>query len=297
MMRFAFRHLPIPLAVTCAVIAAGGDTFAADPTMQECVAANEKAGPLQQSGKLREARSNLLRCSAGSCPSVVRDDCIKSATQVDAAVPTIVFEAKDAAGNDLIAVRVTMDGEELADKLTGTALDVDPGEHVFVFEAGGQRIERHLVIHQAEKNRRESVVLDAQTAPAGAASSAVAEAPPAAASGLGSQKTIALGAGGLGVVGIALGSVLGLLANSKWEQAKTDCGSGCAQGSPAQDEASSAHSMATLANVSFVVGAVALAAGAVLWVLAPRAKPATALRAGPFVASSAAGLSAAWSLP
>jgi hypothetical protein len=291
MMRFAFRHLAISLSIAGTAVAAQGEAFAADPTTEECVAANEKAGPLQRSGKLREARANLLRCSAGSCPSVVRDDCIKSATQVDTAVPTIVFEAKDAAGNDVTAVRVTMDGEQLAEKLTGTALDVDPGEHVFAFDAGGQRVERHLVIHQAEKNRRESVVLGGQAV---AASNALAEPPQA---GLGTHKTIAIGAAGVGVVGIALGSVLGLLANSKWEQAKTDCGAGCAQGSPAQEEASSAHSTATLANVSLVVGVVALATGAVLWVLAPRAKPSTALRAGPFVANAAGGLSAAWSLP
>jgi hypothetical protein len=55
--------------------------------------------------------------------------------------------------------------------------------------------------------------------------------------------------------------------------------------------------MATVANVSFVVGVAGLATGAILWVLAPQAKPATALRVGPFVARSAAGVSAEWSMP
>jgi hypothetical protein len=298
MMRFGFPRLPLSLAVACAVIAPRGSASAADPTMEECVAANEKAGPLQHSGKLREARASLLRCSAASCPSVVRDDCIKGATQIDAALPTIVFEAQDAAGNDMSAVRVTMDGEEIANKLTGGALEIDPGEHAFVFEGGGQTVEKRLIIHQGEKNRRERIVLAAASPASPAGSSAQNEGTPeATASGLGSQKTLAIVAGGAGVAGIAVGSVLGLLASSKWNQAKTDCGAGCAPGTPAQDEASNAHSMATLANVSFAVGGVALAAGAVLWVLAPRAKPASALRVGPFVAGSSAGLTAAWSTP
>jgi hypothetical protein len=229
----------------------------------------------------------------------VRDDCIKGATQIDAALPTVVFEAVDAAGNDLSAVHVTMDGERLADRLTGTALEVDPGEHVFVFEAGGQNVEKRLIIHQGEKNRRERVLLGAPAVPSSGGSSPQGEqAPEAPSKGLGLEKTLAIGAGGLGVAGVAVGSVLGLLANSKWQQAKTDCGGGCAQGTPAQDEASSAHSMATLANVSFAVGAVALATGAVLWLVAPRAKPAAAaLHVGPFVARSSGGLAATWSVP
>jgi hypothetical protein len=55
--------------------------------------------------------------------------------------------------------------------------------------------------------------------------------------------------------------------------------------------------MASIANVSFAIGVVGLATGAVLWVLAPQSKPATALRVAPFVERSGAGVAAAWSLP
>jgi hypothetical protein len=297
MTRFGFPRLPLSLAVACAVIAPRGSAFAADPTVAECVAANENAGPLQHSGKLREARASLLRCSSTSCPSVVRDDCIRTATQIDAAIPTIVFEAQDAAGNDVSAVRVTMDGEALADKLAGTALEVDPGEHVFAFQADGPSVERRLIIHQGEKNRRERIVLGAPAVASPAGSSAQPEPAPESSGGLGSQRTLAIVAGGVGVVSVAVGSVLGLLASSKWDQAKTDCGAGCNPGTPPQDEASSAHSLATLANVSFALGAIGLATGAVLWVVAPRAKPAGALRVVPLIASSSGGLAASWSMP
>jgi len=54
---------------------------------------------------------------------------------------------------------------------------------------------------------------------------------------------------------------------------------------------------AALDGLSFAVGAVGLATGAILWVLAPQSKPATALRVAPFVERSGAGVAAAWSLP
>ncbi len=49
----------------------------------------------------------------------------------------IVFEAKDGAGNDLVAVTVTMDGQRVTDKLDGLPLQLDPGEHRFTFESEG----------------------------------------------------------------------------------------------------------------------------------------------------------------
>jgi hypothetical protein len=294
-MLLAFRRLPISLAVAFA-LSAPGAVLAADPTTEECVAANEQSGPLAQAGKLREARANLVRCSAASCPGVVRDDCIKGALQIDAALPTIVFEARDAAGNDLSAVRVTMDGALLADKLNGTAIEVDPGDHAFAFESAGQRLEKRLIVHQGEKNRREPVVLGGPAA-VPPPSDTPAERPSEGAGGLGTQRVVAIGAGAAGVVGVVVGSVLGLVASSRWQQAKNECGAGCALGTPAQADASSAHTMAALADVSFTVGAVGLATAAVLWVLAPQSKPSTALHVGPFVARSAAGVTAEWSIP
>jgi hypothetical protein len=278
---------------------------AADPTTQECVSTNEQAGPLQQAGKLRQARANMRRCSAQSCPAVVRDDCIRAATQLDAAVPTIVFEAHDAAGNEISAVRVTMDGEEVASRLAGTVLDVDPGEHTFQFESAAGNVEKRLVIHQAEKNRREAVSFgpEAGRAPgSGAAGAGTAgQAGPGtgegSAGGMSGQKKVAIAVGGLGVAAVAAGSILGLLASAKWQQAKNDCGAACALGSTAQNEASSAHTTATIANITFGVGVLGVGAGLALWLLAPSGSAATGWRVSPLVACSGGGLVAARSLP
>ena len=56
---------------------------------------------------------------------------------MDRAVPSIVFQVKDGAGNDVPGVKITMDGQP-RDEHAGSALTLDPGEHAFTFEAPGQ---------------------------------------------------------------------------------------------------------------------------------------------------------------
>jgi hypothetical protein len=296
---FATTLLSVPL-LTLATSAR-----AADPTKQECIDANEKSGPLRQAGKLREARASLLRCSAASCPGVVRDDCIAGATRLEQAVPTIVFVAQDASGTEISAVKVTMDGQPFAEKLDGAAIEADSGEHVFGFAtATGTTVEKRLILHEGEKNRRELVALGGTGAapPAPSTTTPGTTAPPAtpepATAGTWTgQKKIALVVAGVGVVGLGVGAVFGLLAHNNWEQAKTDCGASCGVTSTAQSEADSAHSQATISNVLFGVGAAAVVTGAVLWLLAPSGGSTATARVTPLLGPNVAGLAASGSLP
>src|SRR5579863_741315 len=111
---------------------------AADPTTADCLSASEASLKLRGEHRLREARGQLLVCAAASCPEDVRNECVRRIDPVNAAIPTIIFEAKDAAGNDMTAVRVTMDGQPIADRLEGSAISIDPGTHTFRFEAAGR---------------------------------------------------------------------------------------------------------------------------------------------------------------
>ena len=130
-------QLLIIAALASAAVAAR-PARAADPTTADCLAATESSLALRNEHKLREARAQLLICSAASCPADMRDECTRRVGEVNAAIPTIVFAVKDAAGNDLVAVRVTMDGQPIAERLEGTALSIDPGAHTFTFETTGQ---------------------------------------------------------------------------------------------------------------------------------------------------------------
>ena len=87
------------------------------------------------------------------------------------------------------------------------------------------------------------------------------------------QRTLAIGAGVIGVAGVALGTIFGLKSKAKHDEADDHCsGSTCHddQGVKLRSEAISAGTWST---VSFAVGAAGLAGGALLWFTAPSAKP------------------------
>jgi serine/threonine-protein kinase len=269
-----------------AALSVGLPARSAEPTKQQCVAANDAAQDLRQSGKLRQAREKLVLCSAASCPAIVRDDCVQRLTEVDAAMPSIVFEAKDAAGNDLAAVTVTMDGQPFADKLDGAPRQLDPGEHRFVFNAQGlPPIEKVVVVREGDKTRHERVVLGAPVVQAPAKEEPVAPATPAPAGS--TQRMVGLALGGAGVVGVLVGSVFGLVSKSTYNHALgSECGNSpnaCSmQG--AQD-GQTAHGQATVSTVGFVAGFALLVGGAALYFTAPHG-----LSVGPTVGGDGAGL-------
>jgi hypothetical protein len=159
-------NLAVWLGVSASVILSAGNALADDATTADCLSANEKSIASRADHKLRDARAQLLVCASSTCPTDIRKACMGRMAAVNAAIPTIVFEAKDANDNDLTAVSVTMDGQPLAERLEGTAISLDPGEHFFTFQVGGQpKVEKHLVLHEGEKDRRERVVVVSAAVP------------------------------------------------------------------------------------------------------------------------------------
>jgi hypothetical protein len=250
------------------VVANLGTARAADPTTADCLAASESSVALRNQHKLRDARAQLLTCSAATCPTDVRDECVRRVADVSAAMPTLVFEVKNTAGEDLVAVTVTMDGTLIASRLEGTALSIDPGAHSFTFETAGQPpVEKQFVIHEGEKDRRERVTLGAAPPPSVGSPQAISAQPSSSdtpSRKIGSQRIAAIGAAGVGVVGLVLGTAFGLDAISKHNDAKKTCPAQCADQSGVNlwNQAVSAGNIST---VGFIVGVVGLGAGAALW--------------------------------
>lgn len=287
-------RIAAPLAVW--MLASSSSALAAPPTKEACVAANEAAQDLRQAGKLREAREKLLLCVSDACPRPVREDCVQRLDEVDTAMPTLVFEVKDANGNDVAAAHVTMDGKPLVDRVTGAAVPIDPGQHRFTFEASGgvAHAEQTVVIREGDHERHVRVVLAAaatavtppprSTPPAGTPEP-VAEAP---ATG-GTQRTIGLAVGAAGVVGLVVGSVFGLVSKSTYDHAlRSECGGNPdACSTQGAQDGQTAHGQAMVSTVGFIAGGVLLAAGAVLYFTAPSGR---AIGVAPAVGWNAAGL-------
>lgn len=238
-----------------------------------CIAASEQGLTLRKQGKLHDALGQLAICADAACPDEVKVECSRRIDAIKTAMPTLVFEARDAAGNDLGAVTVTMDGAPLATKLDGRPLAIDPGEHTFRFEAAGQApVEKKLVLREGQRDRRESIVIGtAIVAPP-------PPPPPPPPSTWNTRKSLAVAAGGVGLVGVGLGVVFALYASSSQSREKSDCSPGACPNYPqGVEDYDTAKKDATGATIAFTAGAIFLAAGAVLWFTAPsEAKPPSA---------------------
>lgn len=253
---------------------------AADPTTAQCLAASESSLALRNQHKLRDARAQLLICSAASCPEEIRDECVHRMGEIKTAMPTIVFEFKDAAGNDLDDVKVTVDGQLGGNRLGGAALAADPGEHTFVFETVGQpAVKKRYVLREGEKDRRERVTFGSAVATVPPAAAAVAAppasiiaqspgAPPSAggsSGGLATQRIAAIVAASVGVVGLGVGIGFGLDSMSKHDSAKAACPDNPCATKAGVTLWSDAVSAGNYSTAGFIVGAVGLAGGAALW--------------------------------
>jgi len=292
----AASRAPLHTAVALAALVAVG-TIATPAAADDaaCINAVEQALHLRKSGKLHDALRSLAACSDPACPAEVRAECTQRIDAAGAAMPTLVFAAKDGAGNDLFAVTVAMDGAPLTASLDGRPLSIDPGEHAFRFETAGQPpVDKTLVVREGEKNRVETVTLGpAAPPPAPMASIASPPAAPAPSTWNG-RKTLAVVTGGVGVVGVGLGIAWAAFASSAQSQERSNCSaSSCTNRGQAVEDYNTAQKNATGATVGIIAGAALVGAGVVLWITAPASAPASSAigwRIAPSIVPSGAGL-------
>jgi len=246
---------------TALVLLVCGTARAAGPTVRECVAASDAAATSNHDHRLRAERAELLVCASATCPRDIRKDCVAHVEEVNSQLPTIIFSAADGSGADLTAVTVTIDGEPLTDHLDGTALALDPGDHLFKFEAAGTPpVERHLVIREGEKGRREQVVLGAPVLPVALPGPAVEASRATTRSRLGAQRIAAIVTAAVGV-----GTAFGIEAISKHNDAKSTCPNAQCATPNGSTLWSSAESAGNVSTIGLIAGGVAVAGGAVLW--------------------------------
>lgn len=251
----------------------------ADVAKDECVDSNTRAQSLRRAGSLSQARRELRVCGDPSCPALVREDCARRLDELERAQPTIVFDVKDPSGADVLGAHLKIDGTPVEVRLDGTPLAVDPGEHTFELEAAGRpAVSRTLAIKEGDKDRIERVVLGLPAgAPAGAAvapGSGAGAGADAAGSAWSGRKTTAVTIAGLGALGVAAGAVLGLIAMTKWNDAKAACPSAtdCPDHGLALSDHSATLTYGTGSTIAFVAGGALVVTGAVLFFTGGRAR-------------------------
>lgn|SRR6185369_4977510 len=208
-------------------------------------------------------------------------------------------------------VAVTMDGEQVPPALVGLPLPVDPGKHTF--QAIGTDLKSDPVTVDVSESGREALTLTLKPSPGavapGAAAPVPASAPAAAApaatapttppqstsSGSNGMKIGAYAALGVGVVGVGLGTVFLLKANSKRSDADDLCSApaGCPLSKKSEVDAldSDYKTAGTLSVVSYAVGGVGLITGVTLLVLSGGKHAENAAGVTPWIGYQSAGLS------
>jgi hypothetical protein len=250
------------------------------PDGAKCVDAYSKAQTLRNDKKLVEARAALLTCAQPTCKDFIVKDCTEWLDQIRSALPSVVAVAADPAGNSLIDVKVTMDGAPFVDKIDGRSVEVNPGPHSFRFQmADGTTADKQVMVAEGEHDKKVSVTLG--NAPAGATPTptpaAGGTAPAAGGEGAALSerrspwKLVGLATAGVGLAGLATGSIFGIVAMSKKSTANSD---GCLSNGhcPTHDGVSAlngASSAASLSTVFFIIGGVLTAGGVAVWALAP----------------------------
>ena len=140
-----------PAAPDAPAPAPGGDP--ADVSKTECLSRYEEAQVARRERRLLDSRAALRICSRESCPAAIRADCVDWLDQVAHSLPTVVVTAR-ARGADLLAVKVFIDGKLATEKLTGFALEVDPGLHKYRFESPPWPVmEREVLASEGVKQR------------------------------------------------------------------------------------------------------------------------------------------------
>jgi hypothetical protein len=183
---------------------------------------------------------------------------------------------------DLPGLEIKRDGGVVGQPLWGTPVPIDPGDHVLVASAPGKTSWQATVRVERGGGSAMVTVPALQDGPAGAAGvsgSTEPGAPDVAARGWSTQRYVGVAVAGAGVLAIGAGSVLGLMAKSKNDEAHTGM-TNC----PLPNECRplgvalihQAEGLATGSTVAFIAGGVLAAGGAVLFFTAPPARAATA---------------------
>jgi hypothetical protein len=174
----------------------------------------------------------------------------------------------------------------------GTAAPVDPGSYRIEASAPGKKTWSTTATVEGEGKTVQVEVppLADETPVVPTATTATATTTPTQVEPprpLGTQRGLALAAGGLGVIGLAVGGALGAVAKSKWDDAKPHCDAQHACDPIGLAEGNEARSFAQGSTGAFIAGGIVAVGGIILWLTArpnaPAPKPDAAAHVAPWI--------------
>ena len=218
---------------------------------RECIAQHERSQEQKLDRQLIAARATLRACSRPECPSPIRVDCVTWLDEVENSIPSIVLAARSDRGDET-RVKVFVDGDLVADRLDGRAMEMDPGAHDFRFElASYPTVTRSVVVREGERNRVIAARFALPPEPVAPPPPVEPEGPPA----------LAFVLGGVAAAGVAVGAGAGIAALRFRRDREDSCAPLC----PLADERE-LRSRAIVADAGWTVGLLAAGGTAVVLV-------------------------------
>jgi hypothetical protein len=265
-----------PWLVALGFLCPSGETRADDK--QSCVRNYEESQHHLKANQFAEAQRELMACTQ-TCPASLRTDCLNWLEDAERRTPTLLVVAHDSAGHEVTAVRVLVDDERVRAQLDGRPIPLDPGDHRVRFELdGAPTVVQRLTLLEGDRNHR--VVIDFGANP-------IQRSLPPEKPRVTPIPAVALGLGAAGLLALAFGVVSGMAAEAKHASLNSECNPSDACPLSAQGELDGFRTLRTWSTVAYVVGALGLVGGAVVWVT-----EATATRGSVTVGLSAGPLSA-----
>jgi hypothetical protein len=277
---------------------AGGHFVEACPKLVESQRLDPSSGTLinlarcyEQTGRLASAWTKYLEAARAAKASGnaereagARDRAAALAPRLSKLVINVAPALKAVTG-----LEIKRDGVAVGEPAWGVALPSDNGEHQVVAKAPGyQPFEAKVTI--AGEGQTVSVAVpellvaraSTPTQPAGdavapaerdvstAASPEPGDSQPHASShGLATARIAALVAGGVGLVGVGVGTAFGFMSKAKHDEANKYCVDAACTDPLGVSAEQAAQSRGNISTVAMIVGGVGLAAGITLWLTAP----------------------------
>jgi hypothetical protein len=255
------------LGVIIAAGAVGSPARAADKAA--CIAAASQGQKLRDAHDLIGAREQFRICASAGCPAIVEGDCAGWLDAVEKGLPTVVVAAKDRAGNSLVDVKVSMDGQPFLSRLEGRATAVNPGVHTFRFETATENpVDLPVLVNEGAKDQVVSVVLGPPAAQGATAGSPLPAGPTETTGSSSTMKTLGWVVGSVGLAGVVLGAVFGIVAMA--DKSSHCTGNVCSVGSTGGIKTD-----ALVSNIGWIGGGLLVGTGVALLLLAPGGNTAT----------------------
>jgi hypothetical protein len=177
------------------------------------------------------------------------------------------------AASEVKGLAITLDGRSVARAEWGVATPLDPGPHAIEATAPGYKpLTRSLTV-DAKTLKQVITIPPLEAAPLPPPSSSTALSPDDNDPPRGrTQRILGIGMGAVGIAGIAVGTIFGLQASSKNDDASSHCRGDNLCDSEGIRLDKEGRDAATISTISFIAGGALLAGGVVLFLTAPSGK-------------------------